>query len=397
MQNPYLAPKRNWGSGRGDIERDGYHSLRAGYRNGDDFMKKRIPLFPLLVILILALSPPFSPTFAANRWAESKAIVWYQRYPWILGCNFIPSTAVNQLEMWQGETFDPVTIERELGWAADLGFNTVRVYLHDLPWVTDWDGFRGRINRFLDIASKQKIMVVFVLLDDCWNTNPTQGSQPAPVPGVHNSRWVQSPGTRVVSDPDLWLRIERYVKDIIRAFATDQRVLMWDLYNEPGNTVHGKRALPLLEKVFEWAREIGPSQPLTAGVFDGCDGDIEDFIIENSDILTFHNYEGEEQLVSRIRDLKKENRPLICTEWMARTRGSTIETHLPIFKKERVGCLSWGLVSGKTQTIYPWDSKEGSPAPEVWFQDMLKPDGKPFDPSEIDMIRALTGKKPTAT
>ncbi len=357
-------------------------------------MKRQIHLSPLLLLLVVPISELLSSTPPGSRWTESKAIVWYQRYPWILGCNFIPSTAVNQLEMWQSETFDAATIERELGWASEIGFNTIRVYLHDLPWVTDWDGFRGRINRFLDIANKQRIMVVFVLLDDCWNTNPTQGPQQAPLPGVHNSRWVQCPGTKVVTDPDLWPRVERYVKDVIRAFAADQRVLMWDLYNEPGNSAHGKKALPLLEKVFDWAREIGPSQPLTAGVYDGCDGDIEDFLLEASDILTFHNYEGEEKLTSRIQTLKKENRPLICTEWMARTRGSTIETHLPIFKKEKVGALLWGLVAGKTQTIYPWGSKQGSSPPEVWFHDMLKPDGKPFDQSEVDMIRALVGRKP---
>ncbi len=373
-----------------------YNCYLGPVRNGDDSMRKRTFLLPLVLILMIPVGQLFGSAPPASRWTESKAIVWYQRYPWILGCNFIPSTAVNQLEMWQGETFDPVTIERELGWAAELGFNTVRVYLHDLLWVTDWSGFRGRINRFLDIAAKQKLMVVFVLLDDCWNTNPQQGPQPAPVPGVHNSGWVQCPGTKVVIDPDLWPRVERYVKDVIRAFASDQRVLMWDLYNEPGNSSHGKKALPLLQKVFEWAREIGPSQPLTAGVYDGCDGGIEDFILETSDVLTFHNYEAEDLLAGRIRTLKKEDRPLICTEWMARTRGSTIETHLPIFKKERVGCLIWGLVSGKTQTIYPWGSKKGSPPPEVWFHDMLTPDGKPFDASEIDMIRALTGKKPSA-
>jgi len=357
---------------------------------------KKFRSYSLLLSLIVPLSTLLAVPPAPNRWAESKAIVWYQRYPWILGCNFIPSTAVNQVEMWQAETFDPVTIERELGWAADLGFNTVRVYPHDLPWVMGWDGFRSRINRFLDIAGKQKLMVVFVFFDDRSNISPKQGPQPAPVPGVYNSGWVQSPGTSVVVDPDLWPRVERYVKDVIRAFASDQRVLMWDLYNEPGSTAQGKKSLPLLEKVFEWAREIGPSQPLTAGLYDGCDSDIEDFILSASDILTFHNYEGEEQLGERIRLLKKENRPLICTEWMARTRGSTIETHLPIFKKAGIGALLWGLVAGKTQTIYPWGSKQGSPAPEVWFQDMLKPDGKPFDPSEVDMIKALTGKKPAA-
>src|SRR5512147_1007941 len=215
--------------------------------------------------------------YSAARWSEAKASYWYQRQPWLVGCNYIPSTAVNQLEMWQAETFDAVTIDRELGWASSLGMNTVRVYLHDLPWVTNWDGFRTRINTFLDIADRHKISTIFVLLDDCWNPSPQQGPQPEPVPGVHNSRWVQSPGAKVVGDSDLWPRLERYVREVVRAFASDRRILMWDLYNEPGNSGLGKKSLPLLEKVFEWARQVGPVQPLTSAVYDGEDGDIADF------------------------------------------------------------------------------------------------------------------------
>jgi len=345
------------------------------------------------ILSSIPISDAFSGVPAGGRWSDAKANFWYQRYSWIVGCNYIPSTAVNQLEMWQGETFDSVTIDRELRWASDLGFNTVRVYLHDLLWATDWAGFRSRINNFLDIADKRNLRTIFVLLDDCWNPNPHQGLQPPPIPGVHNSGWVQSPGPNVVNDPDLWLRIERYVKDVIRAFAADTRVLMWDLYNEPGNSGQGKKSLPLLEKVFEWAREVQPSQPVTAAVFDGCDSDIESFLLDNSDIITFHNYENLENLRNRIQQLKKEGRPLICTEWMARTRDSKIETNLPLLKHEKIGALNWGLVSGKTQTIFPWGSKEGSAEPEVWFHDLLRKDGTPFDPAEIDILHGLTGKK----
>lgn len=342
--------------------------------------------FPLVAALAGA-GPP------AGRWSDTKASYWYQRYPWLVGCNYIPSSAVNQLEMWQAETFDTTTIARELRWASDLGFNCLRVYLHDLPWVTDWEGFRTRINTFLDIADRQKLWVIFVLFDDCWNPSPQQGPQPAPVPGVHNSRWVQSPGAKIVSDPDLWPRVERYVRDVVRAFASDRRVLMWDLYNEPGNSKLGMKSLPLLEKVFEWARQVGPVQPLTSAVYDGSTDEIADFQLANSDVISFHCYEGEEKLVERIKELKDLNRPVFCTEWLARTRESVVETHLSVFKKERVACLNWGLVAGKTQTIYPWGSPEGGVEPNVWFHDLLRANGVPYDSSEAEFIRVLTGRK----
>jgi hypothetical protein len=354
---------------------------------------KSLPLSVFL--LFLTFSDSAGSSLLEGRWTEAKANYWYQRFPWIIGCNYITSTAVNQLEMWQGDTFDQATIDRELRWAADIGFNTIRVFLHDLPWVANPEGFRTRINTFLDIAQKYNLRTIFVLFDDCWNPNPVQGPQLPPIPGVHNSRWVQSPGKNVVNDPDLWPRLERYVKDIVRAFAADNRVLMWDLYNEPGNSGQGEKSFPLLKKVFEWAREIAPSQPLTVAVYDGMDGDLESYALEESDVITFHNYKDAENLQGEIESLKKEGRPVICTEWLARTLGSVVESCLPVFKKEKVGCLNWGLVAGKTQTMFPWGSKEGTPAPEVWFHDLLKSDGTPYDQTEIDLIRAFAGRKST--
>ncbi len=325
------------------------------------------------------------------RWSKERANEWYQKQPWLVGCNFAPSTAVNQLEMWQEDTFDPDTIDRELGWAARIGFNSARVFLHDLAWQADPDGFKKRISKFLEIADRHGIRPMFVLFDDCWNADPKIGKQPDPIPGVHNSGWVQSPGKKIVNDPSSWSRLEQYVKDIIGAFATDKRVVFWDLYNEPGNSDQGVKSLHLLEKTFHWAREAKPTQPLTVGVwFDNKP--LNDFQLEASDIITFHNYNDADSLTRHITELKKHDRPVICTEWLRR-KVSTVPTHLPIFKRETVGCYNWGLVSGKTQTIFPWGSKQGSPEPETWFHDLLRKDGSPFDPQEIELFRELTGKK----
>jgi len=326
---------------------------------------------------------------AAPCWSAEKANRWYDRQPWLVGCNFIPSTAVNQLEMWQAATFDPDTIDRELGWAAGVGFNTVRTYLHDLAWQADPDGFKRRLGTYLSIADRRGIRPMLVIFDDCWNADPKPGPQPPPIPGVHNSRWGQSPGKAVVNAPAQWGRLQRYVADLVGTFARDERVLAWDLYNEPGNSGQGAKSLPLVKKAFEWARAAGPSQPVTVGVWGHSPKEMRAFQLAASDIITFHNYGPAGRLKQQITRLKKTGRPVLCTEWMRRP-VSTIPTHLPIFKAEGVGCYMWGLVAGKTQTVYPWGSKKGAPEPERWFHDLLRPDGSPYVPEEVVVLRRLT-------
>ncbi|MEI8244032.1 MAG: cellulase family glycosylhydrolase, partial [bacterium] len=245
-----------------------------------------------------------------------------------------------------------------------------------------------RLDRFLALCAKIGIRPILVIFDDCWNEQPTIGRQPEPVPGVHNSGWLQSPGCSVVNDPAAWARLECYVRDVMTTFHRDDRILMWDLYNEPGNGKQNERSLPLLCKVFEWARAAEPSQPLTSGVwYDNAS--LSTFQTEASDILSFHNYGDAENLASQISKLRQHNRPLICTEWLRRGH-SDVATCLPVFRRERVGCCNWGLVSGKTQTIYPWGSAAGAPKPAVWFHDLVRPNGLPFDPEEVRMFKMLT-------
>jgi hypothetical protein len=331
-----------------------------------------------------------STGLSLERWPAEKAQAWYDRQPWIVGCNFIPSTAINQLEMWQEETFDPGTIDRELGWAAGIGLNTVRVYLHNLAWADDGAGFKARVNRFLDLAARHGIRAILVIFDDCWNADPKVGPQPAPIPGVHNSGWMQSPGVAIVNKPSAWLALELYVHDIVGSFGADKRVLAWDLYNEPGNSSQGMKTMPLLQAVFQWAREAAPTQPLTAGMY--CDNkEFNEYQIATSDVISFHNYNGADDLARQIGELKKHKRGLICTEWLRRGH-SEVAANLPIFHRERVGCCNWGLVSGKTQTIFPWGSPQGATEPALWFHDLFKKDGAPFNPQEVALFQKLTAR-----
>jgi hypothetical protein len=328
------------------------------------------------------------------RWSVEKAAAWGEELPWLVGCNFTPSTAINQLEMWQEDTFDPETIDRELGWAADIGFNTVRVYIHDLVWENDAEGLKKRMNEYLEIADSHGIITMFVIFDDCWGNYPKAGKQPEPVKGTHNSGWVQSPGKEIVLDSSKWDRLGPYVEDILTSFSGDDRILLWDLYNEPGNQKLGGGSYPFVKQVIQWAQAANPSQPLSIGEWKaGGDFDkLNKLQHAGSDILTFHEYNTFERMQERITRLQATGRPVMCTEYMARSRGSRLETFLPVFKWTNVGAYNWGLVSGKTNTIYQWGMVLDQ-EPEEWFHDIFRPDGTAYRDWEVRMIKELTARE----
>jgi hypothetical protein len=360
--------------------------------------------------LVHSGGPPLSEgTGTSGRWTQARALQWSKAQPWLVGCNFIPSTAINTLEMWQAATFDPGTIDRELGWAEQLGFNSVRVFLHNLPWEQDSRGFLDRLDKFLTIASSHRIRPMFVMLDACWDPSARLGPQRAPTPHVHNSGWVQCPDIEILKDRAKHATLKGYIQGVIRRFRGDERVLAWDLYNEP-DIQNGKPysdrepadkldlTRDLLEKAFVWAREVSPSQPLTSAPAqaDNPAGELPAatrLALAESDVISFHDYGDLASLRTLVDALAPLGRPLLCTEYLARTSKSRLQTHLPFFKEAGIGAWNWGLVSGKTQTIYPWDSweKKYTVEPQVWFHDILRPDGSEFDPAEVDFLRAVTG------
>lgn len=329
-----------------------------------------------------------------GRWTEEQAKAWGAANGWLRGANFNPSTAINQLETWQAETFDPETIDKELGWAEAIGLNCMRVYLHHVAWQVDKEGFKDRMDEYLNIADRHGIKTIFVFFDDCWNPTYQAGTQPEPKPGVHNSGWVRDPGDLLYEQPSLINELEIYVKDILNTFDGDQRIVMWDLYNEPGNSGYGNKSMPLLQEVFKWGREINPSQPLSVGVWNISLSDLNSFQIENSDIITYHNYEGPEKHQTAIDSLKRYNRPLVCTEYMARRNNSYFQNIMPILKRENIGAINWGLVDGKSNTKYAWDEPiaDGS-EPKLWFHEIFRTDGTPYKQEEVDLIKSLTSEE----
>ncbi len=361
-------------------------------------MKKTI--FLTLVVLICSDFAISQPTTAVHgegnkipgRWTQEKANTWYNQQDWPRGCNFNPSTSINQLEMWQAESFDPGTINRELGWAKNIGMNCMRVYLHHLAWEIDKAGFKNRMKEYLSIADKNGIKTIFVFFDDCWNPTYSSGKQPAPKPGVHNSGWVKDPGDLLGKDSNLIAVLEAYVKDVLTTFKNDRRILLWDLYNEPG--VYKDQSLKLLTQVFEWGRAINPSQPLSSGVFGNDFKKLSNFQLANSDVITYHNYSDEIKHKSAIDTLKRFGRPLLCTEYMARRNNSLFSNIMPLLKNNNVAAINWGLVAGKSNTKYAWDEPiaDGS-EPKLWFHEIFRTDGKPYKQEEVDLIINLTKNK----
>jgi hypothetical protein len=332
-------------------------------------------------------------SFEKMIWSVEQAKQWGDENPWLRGCNFNPSTAINQLEMWQAESFDPETIDRELGWAANIGMNCMRVYLHHVAWEVDKTGFKNRMGQYLEIAHKHGIKTIFVFFDDCWNADYKPGKQPIPKPGVHNSGWLRDPGNKIFLDENLMGVLEIYVKDVLTTFKDDKRIAMWDLYNEPGNNNLGISSMPLLRNVFRWGWQIRPSQPLSVGVWNKNLTLLNRFQLENSDVITYHNYNDEVDHAKAIDTLKLFDRPMVCTEYMARRNNSLFKNIMPLLKENGVGTINWGLVAGKSNTIYAWDTPipDGS-EPQLWFHDIFRMDGTPFDQEEINLIKSLTAE-----
>ncbi len=340
----------------------------------------------VLIVLFFCTNIQAQPT--DDRWSEQKIRNWYSTQPWYCGFNYIPGYAINYTAMWDKTSFDPAAIDRELQLAEKTGLNCLRAVLQFVVYEDDPEYFLKTLDRFLAICDKHKIKMMPALFDDCvfgLEHDAKVGKQPEPLPGWYAWAWSPSPGHSLVVDSLTYPRIEKYVKAVMGRFKNDNRIFIWDLYNEPTNGGLGTATLPLLTNVIKWARQVNPVQPLTVGIWNG-NKRLNDIAVAGSDIISFHNYGKKEGLEKQITELKQYNRPLINTEWMNRPAGSVIATNLPVFFDNKVGCMLWGLVNGKTQTNLPWGHRPGDPTPAIWQHDLYKKDFSPYSQNELDSI-----------
>ena len=338
----------------------------------------------------------------AERWSEEKANEWYASQPWPVGCVYMPSYGGTPVEIWGKEYFKPEVVDSELALAEDLGFNAIRLFLCDVVWQEDPKGFMNRLEETVRLADKHGMRILMTFFTNGGTIkNPYTGPQPQPVPGVHNSVWMSSPGKDVVNNPEKWPIIERYLKQVMKRYRNDPRILAWCLYNEPEHS-DGFDTIHFIKAVYRWAREVNPSQPITSPMCALPDArsynkPISDFICANSDIISFHCYDDINRTRQFVDYALQFGRPVLCSEWMARTRGSDYPSILPLFKEKKIGSFSYGLVNGKQQCQYPWNTVvDGKPVPfteepELWFHDLFRPDHTPYDEEEIRFIKDYLG------
>ena len=333
-----------------------------------------------------------TPTNYTNRWSADKAAEWAKSNPWFCGVNYIPAYAVNYTAMFDKSSFNPEAIRSELALMKNLGMNCVRFVMQEAVWADDPDYFIATLDRFLTLCDEAGVKAMPIFFDDCifgTNNNPTTGLQPKPLEGWYAWNWSPSPGTTKVVDPRHHAELERYVKQVMQHFATDSRIMLWDLYNEPTNNIYGEHSWPLLRKVFSWAREINPSQPISAAMWND-NARLNSFLARNSDVITFHVYANAEGTRKWIDRALSHGRPAICTEWMNRPVGSTIGECLSLFADSNVGCMLWGLVNGLTQTHLPWGHRpEHGAYGGVWQHDIYRGDHSPYNPAETQQIKKV--------
>ena len=349
-----------------------------------------------------------------KRWREKQAWEWYNSRPWIRGCNYMSASCANRIDQWQGLHFDEYLeeTEKELSLMRDLGFNSVRLILEYVVWEKEHDEFLKRFERYIALLDKYGISCTIVLANDCmppktelWKM-PDVGEQHYDW-GYHGGRKHSQHGRHNCPAPHYYFDdealCEKYfemVKEIVTIYKDDPRILMWDLFNEPGNSNREGITMPYLVRMFETVRKINPSQPLTVAAwwFDPKDfhtSELNQYALENSDIITYHNYSTYEEHIRVIKHLKSYNRPIINTEWLARCTGNTVFDNFPLFYLENIGCYNWGFVAGKYQTYEPYEGhwqwyNDDKNAPidfTKWFHDLYRPSHKPYDPKETELIR----------
>jgi hypothetical protein len=348
----------------------------------------------ILCLLLLLSGVAVQAQPAGAQWSTEKIWDWYNRQPWYCGFNYIPAYAINYTAMWDKTSFNLAAIDKELALAESLGLNCLRAVLQFAVYEEDPEYFLNTLDRFMSICEKHKIKFMPALFDDCvfgLEHDPKTGKQPEPLEGWYAWAWSPSPGHSLVVDAGAHPRIEKYVKAVMGRFRNDPRIFIWDLYNEPTNGGLGTATFPLLKKVIGWAREVNPSQPLSIGIWND-NKQLNEILSAGSDIITFHNYGDKNNLLKHINTLKAYKRPMINTEWMNRPHGSVIQDNLPVFYEQKVGCMLWGLVNGKTQTHLPWGHRPGDPPSAKWQHDLYRGDLTPYDKAEVDMLKTYISR-----
>lgn len=351
-----------------------------------------------------------------TKWTLSQANEWYKKLGWMRGCNFNGSDCANRPDMFQkyksGEKL--ATADKELALCGEIGFNSVRLWADFETYYQEPESYMEIFDKYIGLCAKHGLKVMVVLTHEEHLSRGDKfvpkklGEQPMAL-GYHQNFYPLTDEEKAKkpyhyaeyaeTKDKFWEMIRRTV----RRYANDERVFCWNVYNEPGNRLTSEQATAILKELFEVVRAEDPVQPLTADIWRGVDDDgnptteEERLALELSDVISFHHYVSYEKMVKTISCLKKTGRPVFCTEWLHRIMHNNVFEMYPLFYVTDVGNYCWGFVAGKMQTYEPWElfweKQQNGEADKYdftkWQHDLFRPNLRPYDPKEIDLIKRI--------
>lgn len=348
-----------------------------------------------------------------EKWTKERAWEWYNKQPWIRGFCYYPSCCLNMIEMWQEYNWDKVkaTMEKEMAIAKEWGFNAVRILtLFDL-YLDQPEAHLNHLEEFIQICDKNQIKVMVCIGNDCLVSKsnykkPSYGEQEYDL-GYHSGKAISphivmnEPGYALADEPEYFDLYLEYVEAIISKYAKDERVLLWDIYNEPGNSRRGMMSYKVMEESFKIARKYDTIQPCAACCWSYNEKDepykeIELKALEMSDVILYHGYMNYKKHKRTVKFLKKTyERPLFNTEWLHRIWHNDVEHFFPYFRKNKIAAFNWGFVRGKSQTNEPWEwlfneyhlghGKDWDFT--KWQHDLIRSNLEPYDFKEYEIIK----------
>ncbi|MBQ9098008.1 MAG: cellulase family glycosylhydrolase [Clostridia bacterium] len=354
-----------------------------------------------------------------QQWSKEQAWEWYKAQPWIRGFNGYPQNCVNRIAMWQAHNHQAVIaqIEKEFALARETGLNAVRAIIQFEVWYYEHDSFMANLEEYLNLAQRYGIKVMLCLGNDC--TVPKDDWKPV-VFGEQNVDWgwhsgirkgphakgYRAPGYMMADDPEYLPEYYRMVDELAAKYAKDERIHIWDVWNEIGNGRRGQMSVPYMEKFFEIIRSHDPIQPLTADCYhydDNAEVSAPEALcaLELSDVITFHCYGSYQKTIKVIEFLKRYGRPLINNEWLNRIHKNRVEELFPLFYLEGIGSYHWGLIQGFSQTYEPWGSYfdkiadpdyEGDLELTLLQHDLYRFNGLPYVAKEIAIIKEFAAR-----
>jgi len=291
----------------------------------------------------------------------------------IRGANYVPSYARNSLEIWA--KYDPEVVERELGYAAELGLDGVRTFIHSEPFLERPDDAVGAVKDFTRCCAEKKLAFMPVLLDGC---HIMSGSR---------LLWPGNPPPDKAGEEG-WPELEKYINLILPVLRDSESVAVYDVINEP--RVGARPDFDKLTRHFSaLVKDLDPDRPVTIGAINR--GEMNS-VMDVVDVASVHSYMSSdvllhEELRTCHRETEAAGKELILSEWgnavyhipMAVTDEQQLryyERALPVVMQSGAGWFLWELMVGNSPfaccgLLYP----NGYKRPAAWLiQAALRPE-----------------------